>query len=251
VIIATAAGAIGTALIAVLPALLSSHISGRESRGGDSMSDRIRVMVADDHAQTREHIRVSLEQDERFRVCAECADAAEAIHAAIREQPDVCLLEVRLPGSGVAAAWEIRARLPRTRIVMLTVSREDGDLFAALHAGASGYLLKDMDPRRLPQTLDAVLCGEVAIPRELVGHLVDEFRDPAARRRRPVAEVSKPRLTSREWEVLDLLRRNLTTSQIARRLVLSPVTVRTHVKAIVDKLDVSDRDELLRLFQQR
>jgi DNA-binding NarL/FixJ family response regulator len=215
------------------------------------MSDRTRVMVADDQARTREAVRFALEQDERFCVCAECADAAGAIHAAVRERPDVCLLEVKMPGGGVAAAWEIRARLPRTRIVMLTASREDSDLFAALRAGASGYLLKEMDPRRLPQALDAVLCGEIAIPRELVGHLVDEFRDPAARRRRPLAEASEPRLTSREWEVLDLLRRHLSTRQIAQRLVLSPVTVRTHVKAIRDKLDVSDRDELLRLFQPR
>jgi DNA-binding NarL/FixJ family response regulator len=131
---------------------------------------------------------------------------------------------------------------------MLTVSREDRDLFAALRAGAAGYLLKDMDPRRLPRALESVLDGEVAIPRELVGHVVEEFRDRSARRRKLVADGPQAKLTSREWEVLELLRRALDTSQIARRLVLSPVTVRTHVNAILKKLEIRDRDELVRQF---
>lgn len=211
----------------------------------------MRVLVADDHPPTREDVRFALEQDERFRVCVECADAAQAVQAAVRQQPDVCLLDVKMPGWGVAAAWEIRARVPRARIVMLTVSRDDVDLFAALRAGASGYLIKDMDPRRLPRALDAVLRGEIAIPRELVGRVVYEFRDRAARRRQVLAEGSVGRLTSREWEILDLLRSELTTAEIAERLVIAPVTVRTHVKGILDKLNVPDRDELLRLFQQK
>jgi DNA-binding NarL/FixJ family response regulator len=214
-----------------------------------TMPGRIRVLLADDHRPTREDVRFALEQDERFEVCAEAADAPGAVEAAIRERPDVCLLDVNMPGWGVAAAWEIHARLPQAHVLMLTVSRDDRDLFAALRAGAAGYLLKNMDPRRLPRALDSVLAGEVAIPRELVGHVVEEFRDRSARRRDLVAAGPESKLTSREWEVLDLLRQELTTSQIARRLVLSPITVRTHVNAILKKLQIRDREDLVRQYR--
>lgn len=213
------------------------------------MPGRIRVLIADDHRPTREDVRFALEQDERFQVCAEAADAPGAVKAAVRERPDVCLLDVKMPGWGVAAAWEIHARLPQAHVVMLTVSRDDRDLFAALRAGAVGYLVKNMDPRRLPRALDSVLKGEVAIPRELVGHVVEEFRDRSARRRDLVAHVPESKLTSREWEVLDLLRQELTTSQIARRLVLSPITVRTHINAILKKLQLRDREDLVRQYR--
>jgi DNA-binding NarL/FixJ family response regulator len=213
-----------------------------------TMPGRVRVLIADDHRSTREDVRFALEQDPRFEVCAEAADAPGAIEAAVRERPDVCLLDVNMPGWGVSAAWEIHARLPQARVVMLTVSRDDRDLFAALRAGAAGYLLKDMDPRRLPRALESVMEGEVAIPRGLVGQVVEEFRDRSARRREVVADGPERRLTSREWEVLELMRQELTTAQIARRLVLSPVTVRTHVNAILKKLEIGDREELVRQF---
>jgi DNA-binding NarL/FixJ family response regulator len=209
------------------------------------------VLVADDHAPTREELRFALERDERFEVCAEASDAPGAIQAAVHKRPDICLLDVNMPGWGPAAAWEISARLPNSKIVMLTVSHESGDLFAALHAGAAGYLLKDMDPRVLPQALTGVLRGEVTIPRELVGAVVEEFRDHSARRRQPLGEGPEQRLTSREWEILDLLRQNLTTAQIARRLVVSPVTVRTHVRSILSKLRARNRAELVRRFSPR
>jgi DNA-binding NarL/FixJ family response regulator len=134
---------------------------------------------------------------------------------------------------------------------MLTVSRDDRDLFAAIRAGAVGYLLKDMDPRRLPRALESVLEGEVAIPRELVGQVVEEFRDRNSRRRELVSDGPQAKLTSREWEVLELLRQELSTLQIARRLVLSPVTVRTHVNAILRKLELRDREELVRQFPRK
>ena len=210
----------------------------------------IRVLIADDHAPTREDVRAALEEDARFEVCAEAADAPGAVAAAVRERPDVCLLDVHMPGRGVAAAWEIHSRLPRTKVVMLTVSRDDADLFAALRAGALGYLLKDMDPRSLPRALESVLSGEVAIPRELVGQVVERFRDTSARRRQSIADGPAEQLTSREWQVLEMLRQELTTAQIARRLVLSPVTVRTHTNAILRKLRVRDREELRRHFDE-
>jgi DNA-binding NarL/FixJ family response regulator len=210
---------------------------------------RVRVLLADDHQPSLEDVRFALEQDERFEVCAEAADAPGAIEAAVRDRPDVCLLDVNMPGWGVAAAWEIHARLPTARIVMLTVSRDERDLFAALRAGAAGYLLKGMDPRALPRALASVVDGEVAIPRELVGHVVEEFRDRSARRRAVVGDGPESKLTSREWQVLDLLRNELTTAQIARRLVLSPVTVRTHIHTILRKLQIGDREELVRRYR--
>ena len=98
----------------------------------------LRVLVADDHAPTRDDVRRALDADGRFNICCEVADAAEAVQAAVRKQPDICLLDIRMPGSGLAAAWEIAARLPQAKIVMLTVSDEDTDLFTALRAGADG-----------------------------------------------------------------------------------------------------------------
>ena len=216
------------------------------------MSDRpIRVLVADDHAPTRSDVREILETDARFHVVAEAADAAGAIERAVSERPDVCLLDVHMPGSGVGAAWEISARLPETKIVMLTVSREDQHLFSALRAGASGYLLKDMDRARLPHALSDVLEGKAALPRELTARLVDVLRDRSPRRRKALAEGPYATLTSREWQVLDLLRQELTTAEIARRLTLSPVTVRTHVNNILRKVRAPDREGLLRDLEQR
>lgn len=192
---------------------------------------------------------MALERDPRFVVVGEASDAFGAIEAAVRVRPDVCLLDIHMPGGGVAATWEISARLPQTRIVMLTISRDERDLFAALRAGAAGYLLKDMDPRRLPHALDDVIRGVAAMPRPLVAGLIREFRDRAPRRRTVVAEGPEAPLTSREWQVLDLLRQELPTSEIARRLVLSPVTVRTHINSILKKLGMADRAALVSRFE--
>ena len=216
------------------------------------MSDgQVRVLIADDHAPTRKDVREILEADPRFEVVAEAGDAASAIEAAMSARPDVCLLDVNMPGSGVGAAWEISARLPRAKIVMLTVSREDKHLFAALRAGAAGYLLKDMDAERLPHALSDVLEGKAALPRELTARLVDEFRDRGPRRRKALADGPYANLTSREWQVLDLLRQELTTAEIARRLTVSPVTVRTHVNHILRKVRAPDRQALLGDLEQR
>jgi DNA-binding NarL/FixJ family response regulator len=212
---------------------------------------RVRVLLADDHVPTRDDIRRALEADPRFVVCAEAADAPVAIDSAVRESPDVCILDVHMPGGGVAAAWEISARLPQTKIVMLTVSSDDGDLFASLRAGASGYLLKDMDPRQLPNALDDVLNGDAAIPPALVARVIGEFRDRGPRRRAVLAQSGYESLTSREWQVLDLLRQELSTAAIARRLVVSPVTVRSHVNNILRKVRAPTREALLRDFERR
>jgi DNA-binding NarL/FixJ family response regulator len=209
-----------------------------------------RVLVADDHAPTRSHVTELLDAEADFVVCAEASDAPGAVAAAVREVPDLCLLDIRMPGSGVAAAWEITSRLPHTHVVMLTVSRDDGDLFAALRAGASGYLLKDVDPGRLADELRSVLDGDAAIPRGLVTRLVAEFRDRSPRRRRIIAGPQSPALTSREWEILELLRQGSTTGEIAEQLTISRATVRSHVAAILRKLRVPDRDSAVRLIDE-
>ena len=212
----------------------------------------LRVLIADDHAPSRDDVREALERDERFGACLLAADAAEAIQAAVRERPDVCLLDIRMPGSGLAAAWEIAARLPQTKIVMLTVSDDDADLFAALRAGADGYLLKTMNLRRLPDALDGVFSGEAAMPRALVARVIERLHGREPRWRQRVADDSfGGRLTSREWEVLGLLAQRHSTSGIARRLVLSSSAVRAHIAAIVRKLGVSDRAAAIELFRRR
>jgi two-component system NarL family response regulator len=209
-----------------------------------------RVLVADDHAPTREDVRAAVAADPRFEVVAVAADAAGAVQGALRTRPDVCLLDMRMPGSGAAAAWEITARLPATRAVMLTVSRSDDDLFAALRAGVSGYLLKDQPFEGLGDELAGVLDGRIALAPELVARLVDEFRDSAPRRRALLGRGNGVPLTSREWQVLDLLRQGLPTSEIARRLFVSPATVRSHVAATLRKLRVPDREAAVRLFEE-
>jgi DNA-binding NarL/FixJ family response regulator len=214
-------------------------------------ASQLRVLIADDHPPTRDDVRRALEGDQRFRVCATAADAAEAVQLAVRKQPDVCLLDVRMPGSGLAAAWEISGRLPGAKIVMLTVSDEDADLFAGLRAGAAGYLLKSMSLARLPDALAGVCTGEAAMPRALVARVLESFRGREPRWRQLVASGPPgPRLTSREWEVLELLAQGRSTAEIARTLVLSASAVRVHIAAIVRKLQVADRAAAAQLFRR-
>jgi DNA-binding NarL/FixJ family response regulator len=209
----------------------------------------LRTLIADDHAPTRDDVCRALEADPRFVVCAVVGDAVAAVQAALRETPDICLLDVRMPGNGLSAVWEISARLPRTKIVVLTVSDASADLFAALNAGAAGYLLKNIDLERLPHALFDVAHGKAAIPRELVVLMAEKFRSGEPRRR-AVSTQFAARLTSREWEVLELLADGQGTAAIARRLVVSATAVRVHISAIVRKLGVADRDEAVALFRR-
>ncbi len=152
-----------------------------------------------------------------------------------------------MPGSGIVAAREITAAVPETRVVMLTVSRDDDDLFEALRAGAAGYLLKDMDPDRVPHALEGVLAGEAALPRTLLVRVMDEFRDRGRRRVRLPGRRGAE-LTEREWEVLQLLRDNLSTAEIAQRLYVSAATVRSHVASVIKKLRVDSRAAAVKLL---
>ena len=190
------------------------------------MSRDIRVVIADDHELARMGVRSSLE-GRGFTVVAEEQDGRGAVAAALRLRPHLCLLDINMPhGGGIAAARDITDVLPETTVVMLTVSRDEADLFEALRAGARGYLLKDTDPQRLPETLRAVMAGEVALPRALVSRLVDEFRGRQRRRRLLLGGRRQVQLSEREWAVLEGLRDGLTTTDIAHQLDISPVTVR-------------------------
>jgi DNA-binding NarL/FixJ family response regulator len=208
-----------------------------------------RVLLADDHPPTRAGVRMALERD-GIEICAEVATAEAAVEAALRERPDVCLLDINMPGGGASAASNITARLPHTVVVMLTVSREGEDLLESLRRGAAGYLLKDMDPGKLPAVVRAALAGETALARGMTGHLVDALRHEPPRRRAPSPEHGRADLTRREWEVLDLLCDGAGTADIADRLFLSKVTVRRHVSAILQKLGASSREEAVRLVDR-
>jgi DNA-binding NarL/FixJ family response regulator len=207
-----------------------------------------RIVIADDHPQLRGRIREALEAG-GFEVCAEAATGAAAVRLAQEHHPDIVLLDIHMPGSGIRAAGEITRLLPEIAVVMLTVSREDADLFASLQAGASGYLLKDTDPARLPAALLGVLSGEAAIPRTLVARILDEFRTTGRSRLGRKAKIAA-RLTSREWEVMELLGEGLGTDEVAQRLFLSQTTVRVHISSVLRKLRVKDRQAAIDLLRE-
>jgi DNA-binding NarL/FixJ family response regulator len=207
-----------------------------------------RVLIADDHPPTRAGVRLALERA-GFTICGEAWTAEDAIDQAVREKPDVCLLDIHMPGGGILAASAIADRVPRTAIVMLTVSQEDEDLFDALKAGAAGYLLKTTDPARLPHALEGVLRGEAALPRSLVMRVVAEFRR-RPQRRHLTGRGDLQNLTVREWEVLELLAEGYTTAEIAKKLFISRATVRTHVASTLRKLRAPDRAAAVAFLKQ-
>ncbi len=208
---------------------------------------KCRVLIADDYVRARAEVRRVLEESGRFEVCADVPDAPAAVEAARNEKPDICLLDIRMPGNGIAAAAQIKAELPDTAVVMLTVSRTDNDLFDALRAGAKGYLLKGMDESELPDALDRVMNGQASLPGNLVARLIDEFRG-RERHRVNLPNDRSVLLTPREWDVLELMRSGSTTAQIAERLFVSATTVRSHVSAILRKLQVDDRSAAIGLL---
>jgi DNA-binding NarL/FixJ family response regulator len=205
---------------------------------------RIRVLVADSHAPTRAGVRASLDA-ESFDVVGEAPDARRAVALAEQLRPDICLLDIHMRGGGISAAEEISRSLPDCAVVMLTSSTDENDLFDSLRAGARGYLLKSMDPDRLGPALHGVLAGEAALPRVLVSRVLEEFQGRS--RRKLFAKTQRPtQLTSREWEVMELLRDGLSTDEVATRLFVAPGTVRVHVSSVLKKLKVSDRASAIR-----
>lgn len=213
------------------------------------MTSAPKVVLADDHPPTRYGVRMSLEAG-GFRVVSEVGNGEAAIAAVAEHRPEVALLDIHMPGSGIAAAGQIARDCPETAIVMLTASREDEDLFAALQAGAIGYLLKDTDPDRLPRALQGVLDGEAALPRTLVARLIRDYQRGSSRRRVPLLGPRKVQLSDREFQVLELLGEELTTREIADRLDVSAVTIRRHISGLLHKLDAGSRTDAVRMLEE-
>ena len=212
----------------------------------EAIQGRVRVVLGDPDVFAQRAITRVLEQDGRFEVAAMARDAAETVASAVATMPDIVVLEVAMPGGGLAAAWEITARLPDTYVVMLTSREGQDELLEALELGVSGYLLKGAVLSWLPAALMDVYRGTFAMPRRLTGTVVQHLRTSEPRRRAIVG--AKSRLTSREWEVLNLIASGLTTRQVAEQLTLSPTAIRVHIAAVVRKLGVESRTEAIELF---
>jgi len=208
-------------------------------------SKRTHVLIAAERLPTRVGLRLALEPEAR---CTEAADAQSAVDAAVRDRPDVCLLGLDVSGQGLRVATEIAARVPSAAVILLTSRLDEEEFMAAVRAGASGYLTHSLDPARLPHVVRGALRGEPAVPRRFVSRLLDELR--TRERRRSVVLEGKGRvaLTTREWEVVELLLRSATTMDIAKELGVAPVTVRRHLGSVERKLGVSTRAEVVELL---
>jgi DNA-binding NarL/FixJ family response regulator len=223
-------------------------MEARRPTGGDAGVEHLSVLIADDDAPFRAAIRRALEED-GLVVVFEAADAATAIGAVTRLQPDICLIEIELPDDGLAALGRIAKASPETLVIVLSRSDRPEDVVTAFTRGASGYLLKGLSDERLASTLVAAHNGEPALSRSLVPYLVDEIRRGSVRRL--VLPGGPVTLTARESEVGELLREGQSTAEIAERLGVSPVTVRRHVGLLLRKLGAESREaaiETLRTY---
>ena len=198
------------------------------------MNRPAKVLIAD-FAPTRLGVRLAL-ADQELEICAEAEDAAQAIAEAKLAQPDICLIGSDLPGGGMAAVRGVQKEAPRAAIVVLAGIGTAGELLMAVRAGAIGYVPGTITREQLGRVFQAVLAGEAVVPRSMVRPLIRELQTSAAL----VAEE----VSSRQAQVLDLLRRGHSPAEIARRLEISPVTVRRHTSDLVRKLGLEDRRAL-------
>jgi DNA-binding NarL/FixJ family response regulator len=199
------------------------------------------VLVAETHSSGVDRACNAVRLDPRLQLVACVSNGAEAVSTAVQQTANVCVLDSDLPLGGLAAAREICARLPTIGLVVRH-GPGDGDLFAALDAGARAYLPRTAPASRLLRAIVNVAAGEAVLSGSQVARVLDAARDPARARRRV---MTRPELTAREWQVLELLRNRLTTAEIAERLILSPITVRSHIHSIRQKLGSASRDEPL------
>lgn len=199
----------------------------------------IRVLVADDHPLYRDGLATALGALPDVEIVGAATDGREAVDHAATLAPDVVVMDLKMPGlSGIDATREIIGRNPDTAVLVLTMLEQDDAVFAAMRAGARGYLLKGADRAELARAVQAVASGELVFSAGVAARVLAWFSGGRSRPAGPFTE-----LTEREREVLDLLARGLTNAAIARRLVVSPKTVRNHVSNIFAKLQVADRAE--------
>ena len=205
------------------------------------------VLIVDDHPLTRDALGALLIQ-QGFAVAGEASDGAEAIDVAARLEPDIVLLDLSMPGlDGLGALPQIRAAAPDCEVVVLTASGTEENLLSAIRGGAAGYLLKSEPPERIADFLHGVARGEAALSGAIARRLLDQVREGNGRGS-GVPDAIASRLSAREVEVLLLLDEHLSTEEIAQRLFISEHTVRSHVKSLLRKLDVSSRREALELL---
>ena len=201
-------------------------------------TEPIRVLVASERRATREAVRAALEP---ATLCLEARTVRAAIEHAVGGDVDVCLIDARMKGDGIAAASAIRQRRPDALIVVMAPVEDEAELLEAVSAGAVGYIGDEVDPLRLASIVRGVVHGEAAVPRKLVARLIAELRFLEGRRRTLRTERGAVELTRREWQVLELLGDDCSTREIAARLLISEVTVRRHASLLVHKLEVRDR----------
>jgi DNA-binding NarL/FixJ family response regulator len=206
------------------------------------------VVIGANGPATLAGLRLALQAD-GFTVCAEVGSVKELVEAVERHRPDVCLVDVDLEGGGIRGAAELATRSPRLPVVLMSGDEGVERFLDAMRVGAAGYVPHTISPARLPKVLRAVLKGEPAIPRSLVLPLVDEYRRRPSRRHVSINDGRGVDLTSREWQVLDFMRDGLSTRAIAARLLISEVTVRRHISAILRKLEVESRAEAVELLR--
>lgn len=207
------------------------------------MTERIRVLVADDHVLFRRGLEMVLSAEDDIDIVGEAGDGAEAYARAVDLLPDVVLMDVRMPRrSGIEACSDIKEAVPSTRIVMLTISDEESDLFEAVRAGANGYLLKDVPGEEIAEGIRAVMGGQSLISPSMAGALLTEFAE-LSKRSAEAVRVPVPRLTERELEVLRLVARGMANKDIATQLFISENTVKNHVRNILEKLQLHSRME--------
>ncbi len=214
--------------------------------GGDQeidLREPMRVLVVDDHALYRRGLEMVLMAEGDIDIVGEAGDGLDAVRQAERLKPDVVLLDLRMPrSSGLEACAEIKRVSPGSRIVVLTVSDEESDLFDAVRAGANGYLLKDVPGEEIADGLRSVMNGQSLISPAMAGALLSEFA-ALSKRSEHASGAPTPRLTVREVQVLRLVARGMSNRDIAGDLFISENTVKNHVRNILDKLQLHSRVE--------